>query len=354
MSNRMKTHSFILPCAVAAMLASCAPTDTQLATADAGSFDQSLLDSVFVYAGNAGQTDEMQAITVIKNGKVVARKFAPEYGPDHLFILWSGTKTFNACAVGFAQQEGLLDVDDPVLKYLNDYPVNENTSDWWSEMTIRHLLCMGSGITYDPSALLKTHTMKDGVKNILASELATQPGSRYKYNSMNSYLLSAIVTKVTGEKVADYLKPRLLEPLGIRNYIWTESAEGLNYGGWGLYLTNESFAKIGLLYLQKGVWNGQRLLEQSWFDESMSPQIMQFKPEETEPEQLEKYKTSESNQGYGFQMWCCTHGAYRLDGAWGQYSIIIPEKNAVIAINEVTRHTAKTFEAVWKYIYPAL
>lgn len=335
------------------MIASCAPKDTKTER-NTEAFDQSLLDSVFVFTGNAGMTDEMQAVTVIKDGKIVAQKFAPEYGPDHLFILWSGSKTFNACAIGFARQEGLLDVDDPVIKYLDDCPVNEETADWWSKVTIRHLLCMGSGLEYDPSSELKTHKIKDGVRTVLSAPLVTEPGSRFKYNSMNSYLLSAIVTKVTGEKVVDYLKPRLFEPLGIRRYIWTESAEDLNFGGWGLYLTNESFAKMGLFYLQKGVWNGKRLLEESWFDESMSPQIMQYKPEEANPEQLETFKTSEGHQGYGFQMWCCTHGAYRLDGAWGQFSIIIPEKNAVVAINEMSRHTHKTLESVWKYIYPAL
>jgi len=334
-------------------LISCTPKDTKIAR-DTSSFDQSVLDSVFVFTGNAGMTDEMQAITVIRDGKIVAGKYAPEYGPDHMFILWSGSKTFNACAIGFAQQEGLLKVDDPILKYLDDCPVNEKTAEWWSRVTIRHLLCMGSGLTYDPSAVLKTHTLKEGVKDILSAELKYEPGTRFKYNSMNSYLLSAIVTKVTGQKVSDYLKPRLFEPLGIRRYIWTESAEGLDFGGWGLYLTNESFAKMGQFYLQKGVWNGKRLLEESWFDESMSAQIMQFKTEEANPEQLEIFKTSEGHQGYGFQMWCCTHGAYRLDGAWGQFSIIIPDKNAVVAINEMSRNTHKTLEAVWKYIYPAL
>jgi len=335
------------------MIASCTPRDSKIAR-NQDVLYQSLLDSVFVFTGNAGQTDEMQAITIIKDGKIVGQKFAPEYDADHLFILWSGSKTFNACAVGFAQQEGLLNVDDPVLKYLNDYPVNEQTADLWSKVTIRHLLCMGSGLVADPSELLKTHTLKEGVKRVLAAPIIYEPGSRFKYNSMNSYLLSAIVTKVTGEKVVDYLKPRLFEPLGIRRYIWTESAEGLNFGGWGLYLTNESFAKMGQFYLQKGVWNGKRLLEESWFDESMSAQIMQFKPEEANPEQLEIFKTSEGHQGYGFQMWCCTHGAYRLDGAWGQFSIIIPDKNAVVAINEMSRHTHITLESVWRYIYPAL
>lgn len=352
----MKRTAIIIAVSVLAMTA-CRQGDTHLSR-DFSEFDQSLVDSVFNYTGLEKMTDELQSLIVVKDGRIVAEKYAPEYGPDHLFILWSGSKTFNAAAVGFAQQEGLLNVDDPVLKYLDGYEVNPETADRWARVTIRHLLCMGSGLVYDPSAELKTHLMKDGVRNILAARIEWEPGTQFKYNSMNSYLLSAIVTKVTGEKVVDYLTPRLFEPLGIRKYIWTESAEGLNFGGWGLYLTTESFAKMGQFYLQKGVWEGKRLLEESWFDEAMSPQIIQHQhliTPENAADWEEYAKGNEGCQGYGFQMWCCTHGAYRLDGAWGQISMIIPDKNAVVTVNGHSSHPKEILmAAIWKYIYPAL
>ncbi len=170
-------------------------------------------------------------------------------------------------------------------------------------------------------------------------------------------MLSAIVQKVTGEKLVDYLYPRLFRPLGIVNVKWQESPEGINCGGWGLYLKTEDLAKMGQLFLQKGKWDGQQVLPEEWIAEASAKQVASF-PAGMDPEAAKKSKISENTndwmQGYGYQMWRCRHNAYRADGADGQYILIIPEKDAVIAVTAHIGDMQAELDLIWKYLLPAL
>jgi hypothetical protein len=162
-------------------------------------------------------------------------------------------------------------------------------------------------------------------------------------------MLSAIVQKVTGEKVIDYLKPRFFTPLGIDSIDWEVNSQGINTGGWGLRLKTEDIARAGQFYLQKGKWNGKQLLPAEWIEEATSVKIYQA------PDAPQAVKdSSDWMQGYCYQFWRCRHNAYRGDGAYGQYMIVLPDLDAVVAITSQTDDMQKELNLVWKYLLPAI
>lgn len=353
-------HSTIAILAAVALVAACCPTkDTKLAR----QIDDTLapqVDSVFASVPLSGSVNEIHSLIVIKDGEIVAERYSPGQEADYLHVLWSASKTFTSTAVGFAVQEGLLNTSDKVkdffgedeLPVFDDLPWNDGKKisaaqqqEWFDEMTVKDLLVMSSGLARDYLAALGAGVLEHPVRSIFEAGMAYEPGSRFSYNSMNAYILSAIITKVTGQKLADYLKPRFFEPLGINNYVWEESVEGYNLGGWGLHMTTESFAKAGLFYLQRGQWEDEQLLAAEWIDEASAVQI------DTEASQGDPNWKA----GYGYQIWRCTpEQSYRFDGAWGQFSFVFPDKNAVVAINAHTWGTGQLAAAVIKYIYPYL
>jgi hypothetical protein len=166
---------------------------------------------------------------------------------------------------------------------------------------------------------------------------------------MATFMLSAIVQKVTGEKIAAYLQPRLFEPLGIEGYDWEESPEGINSGGWGLRVKTEDMAKFGLLYLQKGLWNGKQVIPSEWVEEATTFKIDQA------PDALPEVKAKNDwMQGYCYQFWRSRHNAFRADGAFGQYIIVMPDKDAVVAITCESPDMQDEISLVWDYILPAM
>jgi len=184
------------------------------------------------------------------------------------------------------------------------------------------------------------------VKAFLAHPVPHKPGTHFQYNTMGSYVLSAIVTKVTGQTELEFLKPRLFEPLGIEDPTWDTSPEGYSLGGYGLKLRTEDIAKFGQLYLQKGMWDGKQLIPRKWVEQATSKQV---------PNDQESHAKmgADWTQGYGFQFWRCTHNAYRGDGANGQFCIVIPDKEVVIAITAQTGDMQRELNVVWDKLYPA-
>jgi CubicO group peptidase (beta-lactamase class C family) len=173
-----------------------------------------------------------------------------------------------------------------------------------------------------------------------------KPGTHFQYNTMGTYTLSAMVTKVTGQTTLDYLKPRLFEPLGIEDPVWKTSAEGYSLGGYGLYLRTEDIAKFGQLYLQKGQWHGRQLIPASWVEEATSWKV-------DNAQESHKNIGVDWRQGYCYQFWRCTHNAYRGDGAGGQLCVVIPDKDAVVAITADTGDFSDEMKAIWDKLYPA-
>lgn len=289
----------------------------------------------------ADKINTLHSFMIVRHGQVIAEAWWKPEAPDKPHVLHSLSKSFNSTAVGLAISEGKLGLDDPVLKFFpNDAPANP--SDNLKAMTVRDLLTMTCGHDSEP----KAEGGGPSVKQFLAHPVPFQPGTHFQYNTMGAYTLSAIVTKVTGQTTLEFLKPRLFEPLGIENPEWQSSPEGYSLGGYGLMLCTEDIAKFGQLYLQHGKWNGKQLVPESWVKQATSKQV---------PNDQEGHSKIgiDWTQGYGFQFWRCTHNAFRGDGANGQLCVVIPDKDAVVAITADTGSFQDEMNDIWNNLYPA-
>lgn len=283
----------------------------------------------------------MHSFMLVRHGHAIADGWwAPETA-DKPHVLWSLSKSFNATAVGLAVEEGKLGLDDPVLKFFPDEAPTE-PSDSLKAMRVRDLLTMSCGHGAEPKFEIETGP---SVREFFAQPVAHEPGTHFRYNTPGSYMLSAIVTKATGETVVDFLKPRLFEPLGIEQPEWRATAEGYSIGGYGLSVRTEDIAKFGLLYLQKGQWNGQQLLPEKWVATATAKLV--------ENDRAPSGRSPDWRQGYGFQFWQCQHGAYRGDGRDGQICLVMPEQDAVIAITAKTGDMQGQLDLVWDKLLPA-
>lgn len=320
-------------------------------SADFGRYDAAF-DQVFNDIASKG-TNELHSLMVVRDGRKIYEKYSTGHDKDELHILWSASKTFTSLAIGFARQDGLLDVDDKVLGFFPDESP-EKPSEYLQQMTIKDLLTMSSGFSRDYLAPIRSKSVKEGVRAILASPVVYEPGSKFKYNSSNTYLLSAIITKVTGRTTEDYLEDKLFRPLKIRKHIWEKSEEGLSCGGWGLFLQTESMAKAGLFMLQEGKWNGKQLLDPEWIREASSFKVVNYDKNALDQEGKNNKDNSDWSQGYAYQIWICTHNAYRMAGAKCQFVIVIPDKNAVIVTTSQSSDGQGFLNSIWKNIYPSL
>jgi CubicO group peptidase (beta-lactamase class C family) len=289
-----------------------------------------------------GKVNAVHSFMLVRHGKVVAEGWWSPYAADDLHIMYSVSKSFTSTAVGFAQQEGLLNVNDLVLSHFPEL-APEKPAEQMKNMRIRDLLRMSSGHQNDMNQLIKAN--KDGawIKAFLATEVENKPGTRWVYNSACSYMLAAIVQKVSKQTLEEYLRPRLFEPLGILPMLWGKSPEGINLGDGGLTLRTEDLAKFGQLYLQKGMWNGKRLLNEHWVEEATALQTS-----------TGGNPDSNWDAGYGYQFWRNKSTGYRADGAFGQFSFVLPQYDAVLAVTSGTGDTAGVMDTVWQYLLPAL
>ena len=306
------------------------------------------------FQGAVNEKKDIHSVMIVKDGKVIYSRWQSQGAEDKPHVLHSVSKTFTATAVGLAIADGKMALTDKVIDFFPDKQpaiVSENLK----TMTVRDLLTMSCGHDVEPS--LRGGAGQDWVTAFLAHPVVHKPGTFYLYNSMGTYMLSAIVQKVTGQKVVDYLTPRLFEPLHIAKPMWDVSPQGINCGGWGLYLKTEDLAKMGQLLLQKGQWNGRQLIPADWVAEMSKKQVESINPgtriEEAEAKGMTK-ETSDWMQGYGYQMWRCRPGCFRADGARGQYIIVVPDKNAVIAITSDVEDLQGELNLVWNNILPAL
>lgn len=309
-------------------------------------------DKVFQEVSENEGSAELHSLMVLQGGKIIYEKYDISHDRDELHILWSASKTFTSTAIGFAVQDSLLTVNDKVISFFTQEELPAEPSEWLQALTVKDLLIMSSGFGRDYIGYIRAKSLANADSLILNTPLIFEPGSRFKYNSCNTYMLSAIISRVTGMTTEDYLAKKLFAPLGIKRYIWEKSAEGYTSGGWGLYLTTESMAKMGQFYLQKGVWNGKRLLAEEWFDEATRPQIYQPDKDGYTVEQIPAYIDDDWKSGYGYQIWVCTHNAYRLDGARGQLVIVIPDKDAVVVTTaQVVKTKPQMVKSIWNHIY---
>lgn len=295
----------------------------------------------------------LHSIMVIKDGHVVAEKWLNGRAFDQPHALFSVTKSFSATAIGFAVDEGLLKVTDKVISFFPE-KLPAEVSDNLKKLEIRHLLTMTTGFGSNPGKEIPKRDSVDLVKAFLSMPLEHEPGTFFLYSSMNSYMLSAIIQKVSHQKLADFLYPRLFRPLGITGFTWKESLQGINQGGWGLNLRTEDLAKMGLFFLQRGSWNGKQLLSQAWIDEASTFKVASYSSDWLLDQGKTKKKDLDWFQGYCYQMWRCRNNGFRADGLNGQFIIVLPEKNCVVAMTADHKDMQQQLDLVWKYLYPSL
>ena len=284
---------------------------------------------------------ELHSIMLLRHGKVVAEGWWHPYSAERSHMLFSLSKS-TSTALGFAVEEGLLTVDDRVCDFFSEQKP-ENTGPNLASMKVHHLLSMSTGHEEDATERVISTPDGDWVKAFLSLGVEREPGTHFVYNTAATYLLAAILHKVTGQSLVDYLTPRLFEPLGIAGATWETCPRGINTGGFGLSIKTADIAKFGQLYLQNGVWNGKQLIRSQWITEATKKQISNG----DDP-------LNDWNQGYGYQFWRCQHNACRGDGAFGQFCIVVPEEELVVAITAGLNDMQAVLNGIWDLVLPEL
>jgi CubicO group peptidase (beta-lactamase class C family) len=285
----------------------------------------------------------LHGIMIVRHGHVVAEGWWSPYAATEPHMLFSLSKSFTSTAIGMLQADGKLSINDPILKYFpEDAPAQPSEN--LRAMRIRDLLMMSTGQhKEDVDKINVMAADKTATKQFLAAPVPHKPGTLFYYNSPGTFMLSAIMQKVSGQTVRDFLTPRLFEPLGIKQPDWDLTPQGFNRGSSGLHMITEDIAKFGQLYLQRGEWEGRRLLPAAWIDVATSRQASNG----SNPE-------SDWDQGYGYQFWRCIPGFYRGDGAYGQFCIVMPQYDTVVAINSGTNDMQSVMKLIWTRLIPEL
>lgn len=246
-------------------------------------------------------------------------------------MLHSATKSFVGSAAGLAVSEGLLDLDARMIDYLPTgvgLPSDPRTA----EIRVKDLLTMRTGHGSGSSGLLWRTLESSWIAEYLGEELVTRPGADFIYSSGTSHMLAVCVQQAVGEGLAQYLRPRLFEPLGFVGYTWSTDPEGYNSGGNGLSLRTVDLLKWGVVHLRGGEWNGSQLLPASWVKESTSWHVDASHSMWNGSGYSTGTRDGEGNEGYGYQIWL-QDGAYYASGMFGQVCVVIPDADRVIAIN---------------------
>jgi CubicO group peptidase (beta-lactamase class C family) len=307
-------------------------------TADSAGINMPALDDFIHALEDASAT--MRGFVLLRHGKAVGRHFWQPYHEDDPIWVYSLSKSFCSTAVGFAIQEGLLKLDDLVLSFFPEY-ASKVKDENCKIMKVQDLLTMRSGHEVDPT--MPMVRAPDWAEYFLTLPYKYKPGTHFVYNSGATYMLSAIVQKLTGFTVLDYLKPRLFAPLGFGECAWDASPQGISAGGWGFMVALEDIAKLGLLYLNKGNWKGKQLLPETWVEDATRAHA---------DNSITPDASTDWKQGYGYQFWRSRHG-FRGDGAFGQYCLVLPEYDAVLALSCETDNMQAVIDIVWSKLLPA-
>jgi CubicO group peptidase (beta-lactamase class C family) len=286
---------------------------------------------------------EPHSLMILRHGKLVASGWWAPFTPGRPHHLYSLSKSFTSTAAGFAVAEGLLDLDAPVISYFPE--LDEATTDPRTRaILVRHLATMATGHLDDTWGPALALDQEDPVRGFLRIPPERDPGTVFAYNQPATYTLGAIIQRLTGGSLTDYLRPRLFDPLGTGVAAWQQYPAGRDLGFSGLHATTDAVARLGQLYLDGGVWEGRQLLPAGWVEEATRRHIgtagFQDGPK------------PDWHQGYGFQFWQARHG-YRGDGAYGQYCIVLPEQDAVIAMTSAVQDMQTFMDAVWEHLLPA-
>lgn len=339
--NEMRLR--VLNVALAAMLALAASAQTGVLPRSSAERQgvSSAAVANFVERLMAVVNTDVHHMVVARHGTVIAEMHARPYVAEDVHTMYSASKTVTALAVGIAIDENRLRVDDRVASFFPGRLPAE-VSPALAAMTVRELLTMSTGVRPDYNRLRNSN---DDWERAYLACVPDAPG-QFQYDSMCTYMLAAIVQRVTGQTMIDYLRQRLFAPLGITVVDWELSPTGVNTGGWGLRLQAESEAKIGMLINNRGEWQGKRIVSASWIDEMTRVQINTS---------TVKSEPNDGNQGYGYQTWrCLPPGVTRADGAFGQYIIMDRERDLVVVINAMSHDGHGMLRTVWTDLLPML
>ncbi|MGZ8898608.1 MAG: serine hydrolase domain-containing protein [Limisphaerales bacterium] len=284
------------------------------------------------------QIDSLHSFMMLRRGEVIAEGWWAPYAPDSPHVMFSLSKSFTSTAVGMAIAEGKFSVDDEVVKFFPDDAPSDASRNL-KAMRVRDLLRMNTGHETEPPR----PEDKSWIKAFLEHPVKFKPGTHFLYNTSASYILAAIVEKTTGMSLLDFLGPRVLAPIGIEKATWDKSPEGITLGGYGLNLRTEDIARFGQLYLRRGKWHTKQLIPAEWIDEATSFQTSNG-----------SNPISDWDQGYGYQFWRSRNHSYRGDGAFGQYCLVLPKEEVVIAITSGLGNMQAVLDLVWEKILPGI
>ena len=321
---------------VAAVSASDLPTSTPSAEGVAAAGVLAFLDDLETAAGV-----EPHGLLVLRHGRVVVAGWWAPYTSARRHLLYSLSKTFTATAAGLAVADGLLDLDETVIGCFPELDA-QVTDPRSRSMLVRHLVTMSTGHLSDMWEPVMHAGGEEPVAAFLALAPERDPGTVFAYNQPATYTLAAIVQRRTGRTLVEQLRPRLLDPLGIGPVAWQQHPAGRDLGFSGLHASTGAVARLGQLYLQGGRWQGRQLLPEAWVEQASRPHVPT--PEQDGPDW---------QQGYGFQLWMSQHG-YRGDGAYGQFCLVLPEQDAVVAITGGSPDMQRVLDGVWRHLLPAL
>lgn len=297
-----------------------------------------LLDGFCKQAANLS----LSGIVVRQNGKEIARH---HWEKETRRTQYSASKTFTSAAVGMAVAEGLFSLTDPVADFFSD-ELPPNPDLMLKQLTVRDLLVMAVGQD-QPYLLGETRKAVEGSwpRFALSRPFVCSPGTRFQYTNVGAYLAGVILQRLTGGTLVDFLMPRLFEPLGMERPFWESDPEGYTFGAAGLEITVGELSRFGQVYLDGGRWKGRELIPSGWVAESSKSHIetLGFADDLTD-----------NRYGYGYQIWRGRHNTYRADGVYGQYCIMIPDRDAVVAVNANEPDRQLILDAVWAEILPRL
>ncbi len=295
----------------------------------------------------AAQKMEAHSFMLVRHGRVVAEGWWAPYERGLRHTLYSLSKSFTSTAIGLLVADGKLTVEEKVASIFPD-ELPATVSENLAAVRVKDLLTMSVGHAKDPTfEMVKSD---DWLRSFLAWPVEHAPGTHFVYNSGATYTLSAIVQKRTGKTVLEFLRERLFAPLGIADATRETCPRGICTGGWGLSVPTEALAKFAQLYLQRGMWDGRQILPASWVSEATSKQVQQ--PPRDKPSR--PAETDDWLQGYGYQFWRSQHGAYRGDGAFGQFAIVMPEQDAVLILTAEINNMQGEIDLAWEHLVPAM
>lgn len=288
----------------------------------------------------------LHSLMILRHGKVIAEGWWHPYSAEKPHMLYSLTKSFTSIATGFAIQEGLFSLEDAVLGFFPDKLPSPPCPNW-EKVKVKHLLTHSIGFSKDPidaNFSLWFYNSTDWVEDFLKTYVDFEPGSQFTYTDIGPDMISAILQTVTGETMECYLKKRLFDPLEITEWGWESYPPNVKMGGAGLLVKTEDLAKFGQFILQKGSWKGKQLLNSSWFDLAATPQVS-----------TDSYQQPDWKQGYGYLFWKCQpDDFFRGDGAFGQFLLISPKEELVIAITAGNNVGQENLILLWEKLLPAL